>query len=106
MYGEEEDGSKSLETLNNAQGNDLALHNNLPFCLLCFSWLPPNDSLLPPPTSFVFKVIVPFGGVTQFSWVSPMYTGGIHVIKLVFAFLLLTCFYYQNVSTKNLKKKK
>ena len=32
----------------------------------------------------------PFQRVIQFSWVSPMYTGGIHVIKLLFVFLL-TC---------------
>ena len=33
----------------------------------------------------------PIQGVTQFPWVSRMYTGGIQVIKLLFVFLLLNC---------------
>lgn len=45
----------------------------------------------------------PFGGVTQCSWVSPMYTGGIHVIKHPFVFLVLI-FYYRRVSAKNLER--
>lgn len=35
---------------------------------------------------------------TQFSWVFPMYTGGIHVIKLLFVF------YYRSFSAKNLER--
>lgn len=33
----------------------------------------------------------PFRGVAQFSWMSPMATGDIHVIKLVLVFLRLIC---------------
>lgn len=50
----------------------------------------------PYPTSFVFRWrwylrgrLLPFWGVVQFSWVSLVYTGGMHVIKLLFVFLLL-----------------
>ena len=32
--------------------------------------------------------IEPFRGVTLFSWIWPMYTGGIHVIKFQFVFFL------------------
>ena len=36
-----------------------------------------------------------FKGVTQFSWVSLMYTRNIHIVKFLFVFLLLTCIYYE-----------
>lgn len=32
-------------------------------------------------------------GVTEFSWVSPNYAGGIHVIKFLFVFLLNLSYY-------------
>ena len=66
---------------------------------------PPITSL-PPTTPFfhlqlvkVFEVVaLSHFRVTQFSWVFPMYTGGIHVVKLLFVFLLLICsFYYRGV---------
>ena len=51
---------------------------------------------------------MPFPGVTQFSWVSLMYTGGMHVIQLlcVLFFLLLICFIAMglgNISVKSLE---
>lgn len=37
----------------------------------------------------VFNVVArAISGSTQFSWVSPIYTGGVHVVKLVFVYLL------------------
>lgn len=32
-------------------------------------------------------------GVTEFSWVSPNYAGGIHVIKFLFVFLINLSYY-------------
>lgn len=51
---------------------------------------------------------MPFPGVTQFSWFSLMYTGGMHVIQLlcVLFFLLLICFIAMglgNISVKSLE---
>ena len=69
---------------------DLNLNNNL---ILVTCALPEN--LVLPHQTFSFFIgwkwylrwyLGPFQGVTQFSWVSPMYTGGIHVIKLLFFF--------------------
>lgn len=40
----------------------------------------------------------PFGEVTQFSWVDPMYVGGMHVIKLLFVFLLVIFHYRERLS--------
>ena len=38
----------------------------------------------------IFKVVTwAFGGVTQFSWVSPMYIKGIHVTKFAFSYYLV-----------------
>ena len=38
----------------------------------------------------IFKVVTwAFGGVTQFSWVSPAYIKGIHVIKFAFSYYLV-----------------
>lgn len=53
----------------------------------------------------VLKVVGlgPFGGVTQFSCVSPMYTGGVRVIKHVcFSPVYLSC-YSRGVSAKHLE---
>ena len=53
----------------------------------------------------VLKVVVVWAisGVTQFSWVSPMYTGGLHVIKLQFVFFLLIYLLLKEVSAKKLE---
>ena len=40
----------------------------------------------------------PFQGVIQFFWVSAIYTGGIHVIKVLFVFLLFIFFYSECLS--------
>lgn len=37
------------------------------------------------------RLLKPFWGVTQFSWLSPMYARGIHATILLFIFLLLIC---------------
>ena len=50
----------------------------------------------------------PFGDITQYSWLSPMYTEGIHADKVCFFFfffffgLLFTIFYYSGFPGKNL----
>lgn len=41
-----------------------------------------------------------FGGISQFSWVSPVYTGGIHVIKPL-VFLLLICIITEGLSQES-----
>ena len=49
-----------------------------------------------------------FPGVIQFSRISPMYRAGIHVIKLLFVFLLLICFLLQgclNQELRNIEEK-
>ena len=45
--------------------------------------------------------IEPFRGVTLFSWIWPMYTGGIHVINFVFLQLI---FYYTGSVRQESKK--
>lgn len=51
----------------------------------------------------VFNVVAwALWGVPQFFWVSPVYTGGIYVIKFLFVFLLLMSFIV-GVSVKNLE---
>lgn len=77
-------------------------------CLLCFSQLPPITASPQPTTSFLVFCwrcylrwwLGLFQGVTLFSWVSPMYTKGIHVIKLCFSPLIW--FYCKVVSAKNI----
>ena len=66
--------------------------------MLCFSWHPPITGSLLPTFTFIFSWSLhwrwwlgPFQGVTQFPWVSPIYTAGVHVIKLLFAFPPLIC---------------
>lgn len=81
---------KSLETLISAEGQDWNLHNSLTTVYCAF---PDNlTNLTPPPTaaySFVLNWrlylrwwLQSFGKVTQFSCVSRMCTGGIHITKL------------------------
>ena len=64
----------------------------------------PFPPLTPLPTSFVFSWgwcvrWWPFQRVTHFFWVSPIYTGVIHVIKHWFS--PVNVFYYRGVSVKN-----
>jgi len=82
--------TKSLETLVNGEIRDLNLPNShsLVYCAL-----PGNCPTLPPqhlPFSLAGELGLLQGG-TQFSWVSPICAGGIHIIKLLFVFLLLIC---------------
>lgn len=105
------EGQLNLETLSSGEGVWLKSHNNFTLvycaltkickttypCLLCFSRWPPLTGLptLPPPLqtpSFLFnwRWYLAIWGVTQFSWLSPMYKDGTlyYIIKLLF-FLLL-----------------
>ena len=57
--------------------------------LLCFAWKFPTTGS-PPPTPFVFHWrgylrwwLGSFQGVTQFPWLSPMYSAGMHVIRFL-----------------------
>lgn len=83
----------SLEPLTNAE-DSVNPHNTL---ILVYCAFPGNSHnwLSPSPTSFIFSWrlylrwwLQAFWQATQFSWVSPTYPGGIHVIQL---FLLLIC---------------
>ena len=63
---------------------------------------PPRTQSTPQTSSSVFSWkwylkwwFGPIWGVTQFSSVSPMYTRGLHVIKLLFVFPLLVCLLLQ-----------
>lgn len=88
------DDSKSGGILS-VERRGLNLHHDLSLVSCAFTrHLPGTDS--PHPTSFVFSWrrylrlwLWLLWRVTQFSWVSPMYTESIHVIKLVCVFLLL-----------------
>lgn len=47
----------------------------------------------------VFNVVTwAISGSTHFSWVSPIYTGGVHVVKLVFIYLLFISLLLRRVS--------
>ena len=77
--------TKSLETLIDGQGDDSNLPNDLARVYCAFP-----DHLhqgLPTTTHQHVRHV----GVTLFSWVFPLCTGGIHVSKLLFVFLPLIC---------------
>ena len=87
----------NLKSLIKREGKDSSLHNHLTLVYCVLPGPLPYLALFTATPSFVFswswylrRWLGPFQGVTQFAWVSPLYMGGIHVIKLLFVFLLLS----------------
>ena len=102
--------SKSLETFTNGEGTHLNLCNNHTLVYCAF---PGNLYQRPSPTSssFVFSWrwylrwwLWLFQRVTLFSWVSPMYTGGIRSIKLCFSCSNLSYMNLINIPAKEPRK--
>ena len=89
----EKDDSKSLDTFTNGDSNEFNQHNSYIDSVL-FLMASPNWSSTPA-SPFVFSWrwylrwwLGPFQRVISFSWISPIYTRGMHVIKLLFV-----CYY-------------
>ena len=89
----EKDDSKSLDTFTNGDSNEFNLHNSHIDSVL-FLMASPNWSSTPA-SPFVFSWrwylrwwLGPFQRVISFFWISPIYTRGMHVIKLLFV-----CYY-------------
>ena len=86
---------KSLETHINGEDNDLNLRNShslftVLFLIASYNWLshPPTFSFVCRWRWYLRLWLLPFWDVSQFFWISSMYTWVIHAITLVFLSLI------------------
>ena len=96
----------TIWTTREVQGFKSALQPCL--CSLCLSRSPPSPGCPTPTSSYIWWQYLrwwlgSFQGVAQFSWWSPRYNGGEHVIKLLFFFLLLISLLLQRSLAENLE---
>ena len=103
--------SKSLETHQWRRQGRKAASQPHP-CSLGFAWSPPIMAPTPTSTSsldFGWRwclrwLLGPFVGVTQFSWVSPMYIEGVQDIKLLFVPFPINLLFITGTSQQRTKK--